>query len=458
MSTSITFAQPQHDSLREHLLPADGLEAAALILCGLSADEKRLTAHKLVLIPYSVCRRTHTSITWPTTAIEAALVEAADNSLVVVKIHSHRVDCAGFSPTDDRADAEFFPSLHGWFDQELPHSSAIMLESGEIHARTHRLDGSRTDVAKVLVFGDDIRVFTRTKIKTEDNPTAIRTIQAFGEGTYSILKLLKVAVVGCSGTGSYVAEQLGRLGVGELLLIDPDTVEHKNLNRIANATLEHAERSALKVDVLRDAVNSMGTGTRASSLALHIDQREAINALGNCDIAFGCMDSIDGRHYLNRIATFYSLPYFDLGVRLDADGKGGVNSICGSINYVQAGRSTLLSRGLFTPSDLSAARLRRENPAEFEAQEKEGYVRGANVDRPAVVSVNILFSALALNDFLARLHGYRFDPNSHYAQIMISLSDMCIYPTAEDEFAEYNPWKQFVGKGTTTPLLESAFL
>ena len=50
------------------------------------------------------------------------------------------------------------------------------------------------------------------------------------------LQNLSVAVVGCSGTGSPVIEQLARLGVGRLLLVDPDVVKVKNLNRILNTT------------------------------------------------------------------------------------------------------------------------------------------------------------------------------------------------------------------------------
>jgi hypothetical protein len=32
---------------------------------------------------------------------------------------------------------------------------------------------------------------------------------------------------------------------------------------------------------------------------------------------------------------------------------------------------------------------------------KEGYLRGVEEDRPAVISVNMLFAALTVNDFLA---------------------------------------------------------
>jgi len=39
------------------------------------------------------------------------------------------------------------------------------------------------------------------------------------------------AVVGCGGLGGYVLEELARLGVGQLVAIDPDVFEEHNLNR-----------------------------------------------------------------------------------------------------------------------------------------------------------------------------------------------------------------------------------
>jgi hypothetical protein len=41
----------------------------------------------------------------------------------------------------------------------------------------------------------------------------------------------RVAVIGCGGLGGYVVEQLARLGVGTLVLVDPDVFEEHNLNR-----------------------------------------------------------------------------------------------------------------------------------------------------------------------------------------------------------------------------------
>ena len=61
---------------------------------------------------------------------------------------------------------------------------------------------------------------------------------------------MTVGVVGCSGTGNPVIEQLMRLGVGKLVVIDPDTVEFKNLDRILYTTVEDAKSSIPKSRLL----------------------------------------------------------------------------------------------------------------------------------------------------------------------------------------------------------------
>jgi len=47
------------------------------------------------------------------------------------------------------------------------------------------------------------------------------------------LKLFRssVAVIGCGGLGGYIVEELARLGVGKIVVIDFDVFEEHNLNR-----------------------------------------------------------------------------------------------------------------------------------------------------------------------------------------------------------------------------------
>ena len=58
---------------------------------------------------------------------------------------------------------------------------------------------------------------------------------------------LRPQKVGVSGTGSVVAEQLARLGSGEIILVDFDRIEGRNLDRILNSTMADVADSRLKV-------------------------------------------------------------------------------------------------------------------------------------------------------------------------------------------------------------------
>ena len=55
-----------------------------------------------------------------------------------------------------------------------------------------------------------------------------------------------------------------------------------------------------------------------------------------------------------------------------------------------------MSRGVFTMKDVAAAGLRRNDPAAHAQQVKDGYINGVPGNRPAVISVNMFASALAV--------------------------------------------------------------
>ena len=58
-----------------------------------------------------------------------------------------------------------------------------------------------------------------------------RTELLYGKEKIERLQKAHVLVVGLGGVGAYAAEQLCRAGIGEMTLIDADTVELTNLNR-----------------------------------------------------------------------------------------------------------------------------------------------------------------------------------------------------------------------------------
>lgn len=453
----LKIAGLHQQQLVEHLFSGDGLESVAVALCGRhqSSNGEALLIHELLFIPDEDCiQRTIGRIQWPTEQVIPFFNRISRTDLAILKIHSHPGGYDRFSDMDDASDSEFFASVFGWTDSAAPHASAVMLPDGRLFGRFFYSDGRCEPIDRVMVAGD---VITIDEHVFADGRAAFaqRTIQAFGQKTYDLFSNLVVGVVGCSGTGSPTIEQLTRLGVKKLILIDPDNVEYKNLNRILNSTSRDAERRRPKVTVIAEAIARMGLATETQCYQLNLyDDITALKALAECDVIFGCMDSVDGRHLLNQLCSFYLIPYFDIGVKLEADGLGGIQKICGSIHYLQPGRSSLITRGVYSTADLRAASQLRQNPEEYEALRKNAYIKNVNVNSPAVISVNLQISSHGINEFLNRLHPYKAEYAANYSLSTIDITENCIINVNEAFFEPDTYLCKRMGRGDMVPFIE----
>lgn len=464
-SYKLRLTSAAYDKLHRHLFPGDGLEAVAFALCGkLSTETETIyTIHKVELYPHEKCTvRKVDRVEWCPPDIVPLFEDCRKFGMHLLKIHCHPKHWPFFSEIDTVSDSELNETVTGWVNRNDCTISVIMLPDGNLFGRVIDDKQNMIDLTSIIVIGDEIKCHFPTldtlceNSSDEKEDVQMRTKQAFGEGTTSVLKRLKIGIVGCSGTGSIVAESLGRLGVGQLVLVDYDKVERKNLNRILNTTSEDARKKKYKVDVLKRAIDAMGTNVQVIVIKEGLHSSKAYAAIAACDIVVGCMDTIDGRYLLNRIATYFCSAYIDVGVRLDADGLGGVNEIVGRVDYLQPGGSSLFSRGRYTIDQLKAADMARTNPDEHDRQKKEGYIKSANVDSPAVISVNMTFASMAVTEILARLHPFRDLPNSRYASTTFSISGGIII-NEKDGYADTELAIK-IGLGNRTPALDSPTL
>lgn len=454
MTVTLTLTDKQKSDLHHHLFPGDGNEAVAIMLCAKRAGtlRHRLLVRKIVFIPYGSCLvRAPDRVCWSTDLLPALLDEASREDWSVMKIHGHSNEFRTFSRTDDASDAIWFPSVAGWVGSDFPCGSVVMLEDGRLFGRVATSDGAFCPLDNVMVIGDDV------KIDFHDSPDVSipdgfmnRHARAFGGATTALLRRLGIAVIGCSGTGSPVTEQLLRLGVGRMVLADPDVVKEENLNRILHATNEDIGR--FKVDVTGDAIKRAGLGTEVVRLREHVSSRKVVEQIAECDFIFGCMDGAEGRNVISRLSTCYLLPYIDVGVKILAAGDGTIDEVSAAVHYLQPGCSTLSSRGVFTSEDVRADSLRRTNPDEYERRRRARYVVGVEETKPAVISVNFMAAAMAVNEFLARLHDYRTEGNKPYAEWRVSLSHVQFYP--EREKLTSAPLRDYVGAGDIEPRLD----
>lgn len=203
IGAELRLAGFQHDQLQSELFSADGMEKVAIGLCGRLAHATRQTLllHEVHPVPATAyIDRSPEHVTWKTEWMIPLLEKAVRKNLSVMKFHSHPGGFGQFSHLDDESDRRLFRSLHGWFDEDTLHGSAVILSGGRLFGRTVDAAGGFTPFHKIAVAGDNILCWDETAESAAPPEFALRHAQLFGSATTMLLKHLSVAIVGCSGT------------------------------------------------------------------------------------------------------------------------------------------------------------------------------------------------------------------------------------------------------------------
>ena len=450
-STTLALAGTSHAKLHRHLFPGDGCEAAAILLCSRApGPDLRLLVRDVLLVPYDACAyRGRDRIVWPGFFLEAAIEQGESEGLSLILLHSHPGALFLFSEDDDASDLITMQSLFQAYGD--CHGSAIMTPDGAMRARIYWPNMKSWPVDLVTCAGDDIH-FWWDKEASPKGPGA-RPV-AFTSAMTAELGRLTAVVIGVSGTGSVQAEQAGRLGFGQVILIDFDRVKKRNLNRILNTTLADAAARRLKTDTFAGAITSYRGPGCAVPITGSINTREAVLAASRGDVLFCCVDTLEARYIADLIASAYLQPLFDVGVvipvRNDGDEVAIVDAV-GRIDYVQPGGATLGDREVYTPKTLRAEYLRSVAPEAHAQEVEEGYIKGAVEEAPAVISLNMRAASASMNEFILRSYPFRLDPNRGYARTLFSLAAGEEDFFGEDHFGiSANP---VLGRGKREPLL-----
>jgi len=141
-------------------------------------------------------------------------------------------------------------------------------------------------------------------------------------GAHSELTLAntRVAIVGLGGGGSHVAQQLAHVGVGHLLLVDPDFIDASNLNRLVGGTQADVDSSTPKVEIAQRVIKA--TRPHCDVTIKQNKWQEVEEVLRNAHVLFGCVDGYRQRDDLESAARRYLQPYIDIGMDVTELGAG----------------------------------------------------------------------------------------------------------------------------------------
>lgn len=133
-----------------------------------------------------------------------------------------------------------------------------------------------------------------------------RNHEAISEAEQALLAKKTVLVVGCGGLGGYVIENLGRLGVGRLRVVDSDVFEDSNLNRqLLSSRMNLGKPKVLAAKQRMQAVNPE---IEVQGIQSRIDGENALQFVQGCDLVVDCLDSIPSRKILQTACESAGLP------------------------------------------------------------------------------------------------------------------------------------------------------
>ena len=409
--------------LHRHLFPGDHDEHGAALLCGVARSERgvRLLVRDVVLaqdgVDFGPGTRGYRLLT--AAFVTRTVRRARDEQLVYLAVHNHGgTTSVGFSQPDLASHDRGYPTLLKVSKQTV---GALVLAEKAVAGDIWLQNGRREQLVRTVVIGSRLDVLTPEPDTTEPVVAARYHRQSliFGPAGQAILGRAKVAVVGAGGVGMLLVQMLARLGVGHLVVVDPDRVDPTNLPRLPEATrldaMEYLDRDGIPT-VLRNAARRFAA--RKVRVARRIARRanpkitfegivgdvadDAVaRRITDCDFILLAADTMLARDVVNQISHQYLIPTLQVGSKPVVDKKtGDVSDVFAVVRTLGTEPGCLSCADLIDPVRLSEETL--GDPVQVTNQR---YVDDPDVHAPSVITLNGMAAGWAANDFMQFMVG-----------------------------------------------------
>jgi len=409
-----------HAEIMRHLFPGDGDEHGLVILAGVANVDGclRLLAREVVYaldgVDYVQGRHSHRSLR--AAFIQPLIKKCREQKLAYIAVHNHGgTNRVSFSYTDLHSHEQGYPGLLE-LSGGMPVGAAVYAKravAGDIWLP----DGRRLELNETRIIGSNIVRLTDCPhdhtFGDHDRDTYDRQIRMFGEKGQQILRNSVVGVIGAGGVGSLAIEQLARLGVGKLVVADPDRIETSNLSRVVGATrwdAKHPFTSTAWPAWVRNIAQQFATKkcaitervARAANPSIKFESYSADFAKDDiarkflqCDFLILAADSMRARLVFNAMVHQYFIPGIQIGSKIVAEEDDDMTDAFSVIRWVRPGSNCLWCTGM-----ISSHQLAIEAKSEIE---KADQAYGTESPSPSVITMNAIGAAQGCNDALFSL-------------------------------------------------------
>ena len=410
------------DRLTTHLFPGDGDEHGAVIAAGMVETPRgvRLLARDLILaedgVDYVPGKRGYRMLT--ASFVTDAILRCASNRLVYLAVHCHRGrNSVEFSGDDLASHERGYPALLDLAEGRPV--GALVFATNAIAGDIWLPSGQRITLEHARVTGRPQRpLYAQPPHAATADPAYDRQARLFGDRGQDLLRHQKVGVIGAGGAGSLIVEYLARLGVGQLVVVDPDRIELSNLPRVVGSTRRDAltwltapnrpswirtlgqRWTRHKVDIATRVARQANRRIIVETIVDDIADDTVAQRFIDCDYLFLAADSMRSRLVFNALVHQYVIPGAQVGAKVTVDKQTGeVLDVFSVYRPVMPGRGCLWCNGLISP-----ARLQEDALTDAERRNQR-YVEDATVHAPSVITLNAVACAHAVDDYLFSLTG-----------------------------------------------------
>lgn len=458
MTTTLVLPTPVADELRAAACVE--VETAGVVLARpvpTPSGDLRLLAQELHWVPEDAyVRRDPQEMTIRSDGYVHALAIAELRDCVPIWLHTHPGADASPRPSDhDEAVDEQLKDVFRIRSGSRYYGSMVVSTVAEQLRFTGHLesDGDAQSIDRLWTVGPRLALTPNTLHQAPAIPAQFdRNVRALGGAVQHVLGDLHIAVVGSGGTGSAVAEQLVRLGVRRITIVDPDSLTASNLTRVYGSFA--TDVGSPKVDVLANHLRRIAPTLEVDAKQATITDEGTARLLLDADVVFGCTDDNAGRLVLSRLTSYLLTPVIDCGVLLSSDPAGRLIGIDGRVTVLTPGTACLVCRGRV---DLRRAAAQLMASDERQRLVDEGYAPALPGVEPAVVTFTTQVAAAAVGELLERLVHYGVEPPP--SEVLLRLHEREISTNDQQPRAGHycDGSSERLGAGLTDPFLEQTW-
>ena len=234
----LALLEQARDELERLLRASAPREEGAFLLLrqGKGREGTRLLAGDLLVPPADAWERQARGALRPTARwLSAVISRAIDAKCGLLFVHSHP---GAHHPTSfSRVDVDALTALGETIAPMLDGPFAAAVVQAETWAGLLWREGQLHPIGPIVAVGKGMRILSA--ISQERDRAALDSRQRDALGVvHDRLRPLSIGLVGCGGLGSPIAEQLVRMGVAELLLLDHDVLDtESNVRRVFGSTV-----------------------------------------------------------------------------------------------------------------------------------------------------------------------------------------------------------------------------